>query len=190
MTTRLAFILGLGCALLLAGCGGGRDGFYRLSATDLPAAVRGSSGLSVSVGPVSLPSYIDRTELVFQNGPNEFQLPTNARWIGSLQENIGRVVASDLGALLHSNRVRSALDKGAPAQYRVALDLRKFHGISGSEAVLDLSWRIERGGGTIVRRSQSFRERIIGDGYEPMVAAESRLLGQAAQAIAASLRGR
>ncbi|MDQ6624500.1 MAG: PqiC family protein, partial [Verrucomicrobiota bacterium] len=185
---RLLLCLGL---TTLAGCGGSSDQFYRLEATSA-AAVTGSSGLSVAVGPVALPGYIDRPEIVFQNGPNEFQIPPHARWIGSLQENIARVLASDLGRALHSGRVHPLTGGSGATQYRVAIDIRQFHGISGDEAILDLSWKIQDASGheTYSRHNGNFHERIIGDGYEPLVAAQSRLLAQAAQAIAASLRGR
>ncbi|MDQ6939740.1 MAG: PqiC family protein [Verrucomicrobiota bacterium] len=175
-------------AALLSGCGSS-DEFYRLNAIDAGPG-RSSSGLAISVGPVSLPSYIDRAELVFQSAPNQFQIPPGVRWVGSLQENISRVLAADLGRALHSGRVRSSLEPGSAPQYRVAIEIRQFHGISGDQAVLDLSWRIQDGTGqrNISRHNGSYRERIAGDGYKPLVAAESRLLAQCAQAIAASLR--
>ncbi len=177
---------------LLAGCGGAREKSYRLSASEAASTGGSASGLSVVVGPVSLPSYIDRAEVVFASGPNEFQVPSDALWLGSLQENISRTVAADLGGILRSRNVRSSLDGGANGRYRVALDVKQFHGISGQEAILDLSWRIQNGasGQTISRHSGSFREPIVGDGYGPLVKAESRLLEQASRAIAASLRGR
>lgn len=193
MTPPLRLVLCFSLALLLAGCGGGKEKFYRLSAVDA-AATGGSSpsGLSVAVGPVLLPSYLDRPELVFANGPNEFQVPSNALWIGSLQENISRTMAADLGLALHSRNVRAALGAGFTPRYRVPLEIKQFHGISGQEAILDLSWRIQSGasGRTISRHSGSFRARIVGDGYAPLVAAESDLLAQAARSIAASLPGR
>ena len=175
---------------LLTACGGARENYYRLSATAPAARGISASGLSVAVGPVTLPSYIDRAEIVFASGPNEFQIPTNALWIGSLQENISRTVASDLGHVLGSRNVRAGLESGFKPRYRVALDLRQFHGISGQEAILDLSWRIQDGGSgeLISRHSATFHERIIGDGYDQLVAAESRLLEQAAAAIAGTLR--
>lgn len=180
-------LLAVGSILLLAACGSS-DKFFRLSATDA-ATTGSSSGVSVSVGPVTVPSYIDRPELVFQSGPNEFQIPPHQRWIGSLQENIARVVATDLGHALHSNRVHAGLEPGDVSQYRVALEIRQFHGISGQEAILDLSWKIQgASGGVISRHSGNFHEPINGDGYEPLVAAQSRLLAQCAHAIAASLR--
>lgn len=175
---------------LLTACGGTGANYYRLSATAPAARGISATGLSVAVGPVTLPSYIDRAEIVFASGPNEFQIPTNALWIGSLQENIARTVASDLGQVLGSSNVRAGRETGFQPRYRVALDLRQFHGISGQEAILELSWRIQDGssGAALSRHSANFREPIIGDGYDPLVAAESRLLGQAASAIAASLR--
>ncbi len=183
-------LLPLLLASLLAACGGAGDNYYRLSATAPASRGASASGLSVAIGPVTLPSYIDRAEIVFAIGPNEFQIPSNALWIGSLQENIARTVASDLGHVLGSSNVRAGSEPGFKPRYRVALDFRQFHGISGQEAILELSWRIKDGasGASLSRHSASFREPIIGDGYEPLVAAESRLLGQAAAAIAASLR--
>lgn len=177
-------------ASLLTACGGASDNYYRLNATAPASRGVSTSGLSVAIGPVTLPSYIDRAEIVFASGPNEFQIPTNALWIGSLQENIARTVASDLGQVLGSSNVRAGSEPGFNPRYRVALDLRQFHGISGREAVLDLSWRVKDGasGASLSRHSATFHEAIIGDGYDPLVAAESRLLAQCAAAIAQSLR--
>lgn len=192
MSQTLRSVLCLGLALLLAGCGGAREKSYRLSASEAASTGGSASGLSVVVGPVSLPSYIDRAELVFASGSNEFQVPSDALWLGSLKENISRTVAADLGGILRSRNVRSSLDGGARGSSRVALTVKQFHGISGQEAILDLSWRIQSGasGQTISRHNGSFREPIVGDGYEPLVQAQSRLLEQASRAIAGSLRGR
>lgn len=192
MISPLRFILCLCVSALLAACGGAKEKSYRLSASGAAATGGTASGLSVAIGPVSLPSYIDRPEVVFANGPNEFQVPSDALWLGSLRENIIRSVAANLGGILRSSNVRSSLQSGTKARYRVALDIKQFHGISGQEAILQLSWQIQDGasGQTISRQSGNFREPIVGDGYGPLVKAESRLLEQASRAIAASLRGR
>ncbi|MGH7937344.1 MAG: PqiC family protein, partial [Bryobacteraceae bacterium] len=78
---------------------------------------------------------------------------------------------------------------GRAPRRRVALDVRQFHSVSGSGAILDAAWRIEdSSGATISRDSGVFHEPINGDGYGPVVAAESRLVAQCAAAIARSLR--
>ncbi|MEP6808944.1 MAG: PqiC family protein [Chthoniobacterales bacterium] len=192
MSSTLRFILCLGLSACLGACGGTPEKSYRLSASPSAATGSSASGLSVVVGPVSLPSYIDRAEIVFASGPNEFQIPSDAVWLGSLQENINRTMTANLAGLLHSRNVRSSLVSGAKGRYRVALDIRQFHGVSGREAILDLSWRIQSGasGQAISRHSGSYHEPIVGDGYGPLVEAESRLLEQAARAVASSLSGR
>jgi uncharacterized lipoprotein YmbA len=185
----MRFFLCPGLLVLLTACGGTGENYYRLNATAVAHTGGSNSALSVAIGPVSLPGYIDRAEVVFASGPNEFQIPTNALWVGSLRENISRAVAADLGQVLASRDVRAGFEPGFKPRYRVALDIRQFHGISGQEAILDLSWRIQNGasGETVSRHSGGFREPIIGDGYAPLVAAESRLLAQCAAAIAKSL---
>lgn len=180
--------LALVAAFLLGACGSKQE-YYRLSAA--PAATSGGDNraISLGVGPINLPSYIDRSELVFQSGPNEFQIPPNVSWAGSLQENIAAVLARDLQEELSAREVLTyPWPSGRAPARRVALDIRQFHGISGSDAILDVDWRIQdSSGGTITHGSGNFREAIQGDGYAAVVAAESRLLAQCAQAIAQSL---
>ena len=170
-------------SLLATGCGSKAE-FYRLSA-EAPAAATGRSEISLGVGPISLPGYIDRSELVFQSGPNEFQIPPNVSWAGSLQDNIAAVLARDLQTQLGAREVLSyPWPAGRAPRRRVVLDVRQFHGISGSDAILEASWRIE---GSSAHGGGIFREPINGDGYAAVVAAESRLLAQCAAAIAHSL---
>jgi uncharacterized lipoprotein YmbA len=176
-----------GCFLSLAACGGSEQ-FFRLSA-DGPAILP-STGVLVVVGPVTLPTYIDRAELVFQSSDNQFQVPSNVHWTGTLQENFTRVLATDLGRRIRSGNV--LIYPGPPtlqARYQVVVDVRQFHAISGGDAILDVDWRVQvpRTGQILRRKNGSFREPIAGDGYAPVVAAESRLVAQLAAAVAGSL---
>jgi uncharacterized lipoprotein YmbA len=179
----------IGASLLITGCGGSSQQYFRLSAENA-ATLPDESSISLGIGPVSLPPYIDRSELVFQSGPNEFQIPPNVSWAGSLRDNITAVLASDLQTALGAREVLTYPWPGgrAPARH-VALVVRQFHGISGSGAILDVSWRIENADSLIIsQNSRVFHEPINGDGYGAVVAAESRLLAQCAAAIARSLR--
>ncbi len=172
--------------LFLAGCGG-KEQYFRLSA-DGPGILP-AKGVLLVVGPVSLPTYVDRAELVFQTSDNQFQVPANVHWTGTLQENFTRVLATDLGRRLQSGNV---LTYPAPPdlkpRYQVVVDVRQFHAISGGDAILDVGWRVQSPGSNqiIHRQNGSFRERIAGDGYAPVVAAESQLVAQLADAVARS----
>lgn len=175
----------------LSACGGAAQKYYQLSSDG--AAPTGTTGLSVGVGPVSLPAYVDRAELVFQSRPNEFQVPADAHWTGGLKENISRVLAADLGRRLRSGNVLAfPWNPGAKLRYQIAVDVSRFHAVSGEGAVLEVSWRVlnSDGSSTIRRGNGAFHEPIVGDGYGAVVTAENNLLAQLADAMAGSLRGR
>ena len=180
----------LGLSVLLSGCGGAKDQYFRLS-TSGPVPV-GSSGLAVGVGPVTLPAYLDRPELVFMSDANQVQIPAKVSWAGTLQDNFVRTLASDVGRELRSGRVVPyPWGTNLKLRYQVTVDVRQFHAVSGGEAVLDVTWRIETPAERQVlgSHSGSFRESVAGDGYAPVVAAESKLVEQLAGAIRRSLPG-
>ena len=178
-------------AALLTGCGGTKQKFYQLSADAV--APTGTAGLSVGVGPITLPGYIDRAELVFQSGANQYQIPTDANWIGSLKENISRTLAADLGARLHSGNVLPfPWNPATKLRYHVAVDVAQFNAVSGEGVILVASWRVLNGSddSLVARHNARFQDRVDGDGYDPVVAAESRLLARLADAMATSLSRR
>ncbi len=184
---RQTFLLPV-ALLLLAGCGATTK-YYRLS-SDGPVPVR-AAGMFVGIGPVTLPGYIDRTELVFQSGPNEFQVPTTAIWTGTLHDNMVQTLREDVARRLHSGNVLSfPYPAGTPVRYQVEINVAQFHAVSGTNAILNVSWRIiePSGGRTVSRHNGTYQEPIAGDGYDPVVAAESRLLAQLADDIARSVR--
>ena len=175
--------------LLLAGCGGKPQEYYRLSAVS-GGPTRGG-GVAVGLGPVTLPAYIDRAQLVFQSGTNEFQVPSKASWAGPLGENVTQVLADDLGQHLHSGNVlRYPWAPNSKLRYQVVVNVEQFHSISGQEAILDVSWLVEdpESRQILSRHKASFHTPVQGDGYASVVAAESQLLDQLAGDVARSVR--
>ena len=175
-------------ALLLGGCGGTKEEYYRLSASG-PATTK-TTGVAVGVGPLNLPTYVDRAELVFQNGANRFEIPAKVRWAGALQDNFGQVLAADIGRHLNSgNVVANPAPSETRFRYRVSVTVRQFHAVSGQGAILDAAWRVEDAASRQVLHNGngSFTSPINGDGYAPVVAAESDLVEQLAAAISRSL---
>lgn len=178
----------LGAAALLSACGGTKEQYYRL--TSAGPAVTKTTGRAVAIGPVILPAYVDRAELVFQNGPNLFEIPAKVRWAGALQENFAQVLASDVGQRLGSGNVAANPAPGDTRfRYRVSVMVRQFHAMSGQGAILDVAWRVEDASTRQVLRNGngSFNSAIHGDGYAPVIAAESDLVEQLAAAICRSL---
>jgi uncharacterized lipoprotein YmbA len=182
-----SFLLSLSCACLLASCAGSKS-YYVLTA-DGPAPSGG--GIGVGVGPVDVAGYLSRPNLVFQETDHRLAVSEDNRWAGDLQENISRVMATNLGRQLHTGNVRVYpwSDDGG-MRYQISIDVRQLHGTPGGDATIDASWRVyslpDRG--MIATRSWSATEPLTKDGYDELAAAESRLLGRLAAQIAASIR--
>jgi len=178
----------LSACLLLAGCGVGPRSFYVLT-SDGPAPSGGGPG--IGVGPVALAEYIDRPNLVVAEAENQLGIAENHRWAGDLSASIARVTAANLGRRLKTGNIHSYPWRGDDGlRYQVTLDIRQFHGAADGHAVIEAGWRAfalpERR--LVASRSFVDREPLAADGYQPLVAAQSRLLSRLADDIATALR--
>jgi uncharacterized lipoprotein YmbA len=174
--------------LLLAGCSAGSKSFYMLTA-DGPAPSGGGPG--IGIGPVSLAEYIDRPNLVIAEAPNQLAVAEDHRWAGDLASSITRVTATNLGRHFGTGNVRTYPWQGDDGlRYQITLDIRQFHGGSDGYAVIEAGWRAYSLPDRTLKTSRTFvdREALESDGYQPLVAAQSRLLSRLAADIAASLK--
>jgi len=193
MMRRMRSMLALsGAAVTLAAaCSGSTPTrFYMLSSVADPAPIGASSAVSalvIALGPVSLPSYVDRPQIVTRESANAVQLGTFDHWAGALEDMIPRVLAEDLAARLPGDRIVSFPRAVSPTfDYRVAVDLGRFDVNSEGEAVIAASWQIY---GPTDRKALTIRETTVqtqamGKSYEQRVSALSRGLGDLSSAIA------
>ena len=175
-------------ALFLAGCGGTPRSFYMLTA-DGPAP--SASGPGIGVGPVLLAEYLDRPNLVLQDAPNRLAVAENHRWAGDLAASIARVTATNLGRRLHTGNLRTyPWPRDEEISHQVTLDIRQFHGGADGYAVIEVGWRVYALPERRLTASRTFiaREQLAADGYQALVAAQSKLLTRLAADIAAGMR--
>lgn len=175
--------------LLPVACGSGPKSYYVLT-PDGP--VPSTSRHGIGVGPVSIPEYIDRPNLVLQEQANQFSVASNHRWAGALDTSIARVTATNLGRRTGTGNVRTYPwpgDDGLNCQ--VTLDIRQFHGEVDGHAVLEAGWRIYSLPDRRLIGSRTFhaREALESDGYQALVAAQSRLLSRLADEISSTMPG-
>jgi uncharacterized lipoprotein YmbA len=174
------------CLLLIfaAGCASATSRFYSLSAAGAPAAT--PSTLSVAVGPVSVPAAVDRPQFVVSTGPNQVRLEEFNRWAAPLQNNIGRVVAENLVAMLGTPRVTlSPQLLAAEVNYRVGIEVQTFESTPGQAATLDAVWTVARTKDGRSRTGRTtVREPAPGKSYEALAAAHSRGVARLSRDIA------
>jgi uncharacterized protein len=176
---------------VLVGCAPGTTTtrFYVLSAAPAPAPALPVRDVTVGVGPVTLPAYLDRPQVVTRTGRDEVDIAEFDRWAEPLRDAVPRVLAENLAGQIPADRVvvfpwratRGVL-------YQVAVEVTRFDGATGSEAVLRARWRVLDGQGReLAFGTSDLREATSASGYVGLVAAQSRLLGRLSAEIAAGL---
>jgi uncharacterized protein len=175
-------------AAFVAGCASPPSHFYTLSRTAAPGAT--TSNVSVVVGPVSIPAIVDLPQIVVSTGPNQVTLNEFERWASPLQNNISRVVAEDLVAILGTPRVSLFQQSlNVSADYHVAIEVQSFESAPGEAATLNAVWVVRR---TKDAKSEtgrtSVREPTLQKDYDALAAAHSRALARMSQDIADAIR--
>lgn len=190
-------------ALLLlasvAGCVGKSEPsrYYVLEAS-VPDAERSPDGPAVSVGPVTLPKYLDRPQVVTRPTGTQLDVSEFDRWGGRLEDNVAQVLAEDIGRRLRTARV-TVFPNEPPgrADVRIAVTITRFERVGGEgDVVLEARWRITRPSNTDsepVRGNFNVTKHANRSGYpatvEAMSAALSDLSATLAEAMTRSDRG-
>jgi len=188
----------------LAGCGTDKPTrLYVLSATSAQPATMSPQGIGIGVGPVTLPKYLDRPQIVMGVSTNELSQANLDQWGGDLNDNITRVLATNLSNLLGTERVSLyPWQNRAPIDYQVTMDVTKFEQADDGSTVLSAFWSITNpSDGTVLQMHQS-TYRDAGEAgeaggqtttagarpYDAVVAAMSRDLGALSRDIAAAIK--
>src|SRR5215468_5525928 len=61
--------------------------------------------LILGIGPIKLPGYLDRQQMVTRISQNRFAVAENDRWAEPLDENFSRVLSQNLSILLQTDRI-------------------------------------------------------------------------------------
>jgi uncharacterized lipoprotein YmbA len=149
-----------------------------------------STAVVMSVGPVRLPDYLLRPEVVRRANENELEPSAIERWAEPIDAAVLRVLCLDLAARLPQCTVVPFPTPPSEAiALRVEVEIDGFEGSRGGSVRLDAHWtlRDQRSASSIVRSSKL--ERAAGDeGTPATVAAMSALLGELADEITAEVR--
>ena len=160
-----------------------------------PAAQAGAGaevGFTLGIGPITLPGYLDRSEVVTRLSPNELTLSETDRWAEPLLDNVSRALSENLVTLVRPERYANyPWFESAGVDYAVGVDLTRFEADSTGNVTLAAAWAVRRGDGDEVLRQEVsvIEQPTTGLGTEPSVAALSAALARLAEEIAAVVRG-
>lgn len=189
----LLFLTAGGCSLFKAGQQP-QTRFYLLSSLASPGkAVQPLAvlpGLTLGIGPVRLPPYLDRRNIIVRSNASEFELVELSQWAEPVQDMFARVTADNLSVLLGTNRVilfpwRSSM----PVDYQVTVQTAQFDGRLGEQVVLRAHWQVFTGDGKKLLDSgySVFEDKVEDGSVEAFVAAGSRVLERLSRAMAVAI---
>ena len=148
--------------LALAGCGTDKPTrLYKLSPVAENAEGTSPRGVAIGVGPITLPKYLDRPQIVTRVAANSLDQANLDQWGGDLNDNITRVVATNLSNLLATDRISFYPWKdGAPLDYQVTMDISRFEQDKDGNAVLNVFWSIinPKDGTVLLMRRSSYSQ--------------------------------
>jgi len=179
--------------LTVSGCSTGPPArLYVLTSLSRAESVPPATGgreLSIGIGPVELPQYVNRPQIVTGQQSSELQSAASAQWAEPLQDGFTRVLAENLSLLLATDRVAIFPWKTFAPEYQVVVEVTHFLGQTGGAVSLVALWSIlnKDGREALVSKKSSFRESTGSSEYEALAAAMSRTVAALSRDIATAL---
>ena len=165
--------------------------FYLLSPIEDAAPTAPPPGEAlVVVGPLQLPGYLDRREVVVRQPDGRFSLRELDRWGEPLDELLTNTLTANLVRLTGSPRVAAfPLPGRASADLRIVGRVLRFDADASGLAMLEVQWSIldESGEPRVPVRIDAYRAQAPGTGTAALVAALSDVLGQFSRQLAGEL---
>jgi uncharacterized lipoprotein YmbA len=191
-------------ALLVAACQSSPSHLYVLSSQAGPSpgatvalASTGSPGAVATRSPrvlgvnVTVPEYLDRTEIVQRVGANELKSDDGAQWGEDLSVDATRVIAENLESKLSSFDVVMLPSRARRMMvYEVDVGLTRFDSDVAGKVIARGWWTITDADGQEVASGRVWQQdQANGTDYEAFAASMSRILAGLSEEIANAVEG-
>lgn len=162
-----------------------------LSATPQAESIPNDDYLKLAIGPIEIPGYLDRPQIVTRKGGNRIELSESNKWAEPLQENLSRVLSENLGTLLGPDAFVIVPWRGSTSvDYRVSVDVIRFDGALSESVTLAARWSIFNKGGKrlLMRKTSSYTEAVASTDFASLVSAQSAAVASLSREIARELQ--
>jgi uncharacterized lipoprotein YmbA len=197
LLSRLTMLTIVALLMHLAGCASSAPTrFYVLSPLTSSKAesqvLKDEGCIAIGIGPVELPAYLDRPQIVTRLSENELDLAEFDKWAEPLKDNFSRVLVENLSTLLCADAISIFPWKGpTPIDYQVEVTVIRMDGNVGGNASLVARWAIFRQNDRkmLLTRQSNFSRRISSESYKALVSAQSRAIADLSREIAEAIKG-
>ena len=166
MIVRRAFaaLVAMGCSFLSAKPD--RTQYFVLDVGTASGGVEPATEPLLGLGPIRMPTYLDRPELVTRLGSNELQVSSTDRWGEPLEQGFARALRHQLGKQLGAESiVLYPWDHKRTPPLAVAIDVARFERRADGTVELRASWTLrESASGRILSAHDEEIHEPAGDG--------------------------
>jgi uncharacterized protein len=149
-----------------------------------------STGLAIGLGPVRLPDYLDRPELLIRTSANGFELSETDRWAEPVTDNFRHVLASDLTNLLGATNITQyPWYPGTRLDYVVHVQVQRFEPDKTQRAELMARWELRnpQGDQVLASRDIDVSHPMASLAGDAAAAALSQDIAELAQQVASAI---
>ena len=195
MPSKIALItLATLALLMISACGSSPPArYFALNPIDAEYHQDPDDAVILGLGPLRIPDYLNRSQIVTRDVEAEMQVDEFSRWTEPLSIAIPRIVATDIDNLLdqivvimypYDVQVRSYVS------YRLIGDVNRFDADQSGLTFLDVQWGIVDADGKMVvpvRRNRYQAQATPGDDLNNVVSAMNDALSQFSRDVARRL---
>lgn len=149
------------------------------------------SKLTIGLGPIGFPAYLERPEMVTRVSPNHLDLSEQNRWAEPLKTNFTTVLSEDLSADLAGARmVKYPWYATTHLDYQVKVSVDRFESTGHGNARLVARWEIcsPDGARVLVASNSNIVEPSASAGASAKAAALSQTVAKLGRQIARALK--
>ena len=166
--------------------------YYMLDASvgiDNNQTLKGDEGPMIGLGPIRLPEYLDRFQMVVAVSENKYKLIDGHRWAEKLDQNISLALFKTLPSQLGTDRmIRYPWPQRPGVDFQVKIDILELNIDQNGQSQMIAQWSIKSKDETILNKRSSFTAQASTTDIDKMVQAQSECLTQLGQEIVANLK--
>ena len=188
-------LLHMAALFILSACVGSPSqptNFYLLASSEgTTEGAELEKGKSVLLGPVALPAYLDRPQIVTQNSPNRLKLSELDQWAEPLQDSLQRVMIENLSRQLKTENIYSfpASMRPGPDIYQLAIQFTDIRMTQDGVTRIKVRWSLHNNldGRPLIREGKEYQNQDSAD-FEGYARSLSKLLEELSKELAQTVR--
>ena len=143
----------------------------------------------IGLGPVHIPEYLNRPQMVYEVSANQFRLDEQHRWAERLDQNILRALMLSLSAQLqYARMIPHPWSSREKIDFKIAIEILEFHRDAGGSARLTAQWTLSRTNQAPASRWFECKRPVPDSDFRAFVQSQSECLAELSTQIAAALR--